>query len=322
MRAALTVARWALPVGAVLLVLWLARRLDWDATAAALRGASAPLLLLAVAAELVSVAAKGLRWWLFLRPLGLADPGLAVRATFAGAAANNLVVANGGEAARVLLVTRAVRASKARVIATIALDRAWEAVGYGILLAAAAAVSPLPPVLDRYRTVTVAGLAALAAALVGLTRWERGHPAPLAVAPGGPLARVLAFPHRFAHSLAELSTPRRAAGAITLSVVVWATQLATYRYAAAAAHAPLPLAGDLLALLTVNLGFAVRVTPGGIGIFQALYVLAARSFGVPGPAAVAAAILIQLVQIIPITALGLAAAPDLIRRRPARPAGD
>ena len=83
------------------------RHVDWRAAALAVRSADARLLALALVANQLSLALKGVRWWVFLRPLGVRSLALVLRATFAGASLNNLVVAQGGEGARVLLVSRA-----------------------------------------------------------------------------------------------------------------------------------------------------------------------------------------------------------------------
>ena len=51
---------------------------------------------------------------------------LAIKATFAGAGLNNILVANGGEAARVVFVARAAHVPSAKVLATLALERMFE----------------------------------------------------------------------------------------------------------------------------------------------------------------------------------------------------
>jgi uncharacterized protein (TIRG00374 family) len=326
MRIGARARRRAVVVATCLVLAWFASHVDWRATTAALRGASLGLVALALASELASVATKGVRWWLFLRSVGSNTPALAVRATFAGAGLSNVVIGHGGDAAKVALVTRALRQPTSRVLATLALDRAWEAFGYGAVLVLTAALTPLPPTIGRLRAAAFGAVAALG---VGLALLTRTSPRPLgrleerAGSEGGAArwsARPGAFLRRFVAALAEFSTPRRSLAAFALSVVVWGTQAATYGFAAAAAGAELGVIGTLVALLTVNLGFAVRTTPGGIGVFQALFVVGSRSFGVPAHTAVAAAILIQAVQILPITLIGLAVAPELLRRAASEPA--
>ena len=60
---------------------------------------------------------------------------------------------------------------------------------------------------------------------------------------------------------------------------------------ARAAHFNLPLVGTVAAILAVNLGFAVRATPGNVGVFQAMYALTAAGFGMDKDQAIAVAFL-------------------------------
>ena len=99
-----------------------ATRVNWHDTWQAVRRASLPLLLLAALLNIAAGVLKGIRWWVFLRPIGVASLLLALRATFAGAGLNNVLIANGGEAARVLFVARSAHVDGARVVATLAIE--------------------------------------------------------------------------------------------------------------------------------------------------------------------------------------------------------
>jgi uncharacterized membrane protein YbhN (UPF0104 family) len=85
-----------------------------------------------------------------------------------------------------------------------------------------------------------------------------------------------------------------------------------------AAGFQISLVGTVAALLAVNLGFAIRATPGNVGIFQLAYAVAATAFGMDKDQAIAVAFLIQTQQIIPVTLLGVGLAPEFIfkKRRP------
>jgi len=72
----------------------------------------------------------------------------------------------------------------------------------------------------------------------------------------------------------------------------------------------------------VNIGFAIRATPGNVGLFQMLYAATTTAFGYDENTAIAVAFLIQTQQILPVTVLGIALAPEIIfqkRRKAARP---
>ena len=62
----------------------------------------------------------------------------------------------------------------------------------------------------------------------------------------------------------------------------------------------------------MNAGLLLRATPGNVGVFQLAYALAAGYFGVPNDTALAVALLIQTLQIVPTTGLGVALAPEFV----------
>ncbi len=128
-------------------------------------------------------------------------------------------------------------------------------------------------------------------------------------------ARLAAYMKRFMHTIGGISTGPRFIGALLLSVAVWALQVWTYSLTARSAQFDIPLVGTVAAILAVNLGFAFRATPGNVGVFQAAYALTAVAFGMDKDQAIAVAFLIQTQQIIPITLLGVALAPEFIFKR-------
>ena len=294
-----------------------ARTINWGDTWRGIRGASLPLLAAAAVVNILSLVLKGVRWWIFLRPIGIRSLWLAVRATFVGAGLNNLLIASGGDAARVLFVARSESASSARVLATLALERLFELVGYVVLLAAAVSFLQLPDALSRTRPVAMVSLVVILGLLVYLVRYPAQ--AGTAVLEGeGLIHRARLYGTNFLRTLTGISTGRRFAASLAISVAVWALQLATYQLTARAAGFPITIVGTLAALLAVNIGFAVRATPGNVGVFQMMYAVTAVGFGLDADRATGVALLIQAQQILPVTLLGLAAAPEMLfsRRSP------
>jgi uncharacterized membrane protein YbhN (UPF0104 family) len=287
--------RRALRLGALLalaaLLVAFGRGVDWRSAAAVLRGADPLLVAGALGLNLLSLGLKGVRWWVFLRPLGRVPLPLVLRATFAGASLNNLLVAQGGEGARVLLVARATGVSKGGVLAALALERTLDMLSYLTLLVAAAWMIDLPEHIARWRGAAGWVLAVLALLLgaLGAGKWR---------------------------ATARMASPSRLGVGVLLSLAAWAFQVGTYHLAARAAHLPLSLTGSIAALLAVGISFLVRATPGNVGIFQVIYALTVRSFGIAEAPAVAAALLIQTIQVLPVVLLGTAAAPGLLRGTP------
>ncbi|MGH7636879.1 MAG: lysylphosphatidylglycerol synthase transmembrane domain-containing protein [Gemmatimonadaceae bacterium] len=301
----------------VALILFLGR-IDWAQTWRAIRMASPAVLVLAAVVNMLSLALKAVRWWLFLRASGAPSLTLALRATFAGAALNNIVVANAGEAGRVMLVARSARVPSEHVLATLALERLFEFAGYVVMFVIAVSVMRLPPALDEMRPIAFVAAAALLAGLVYLARHPERVDAP-PLAPAGLVRRAANYGRGFFRTLTGVSSARRFSDAMILSVVVWALQVATYQLTARAAHFDIPLSGTIACILAVNLGFAVRATPGNVGVFQAIYAMTAAAFGMDADVAVGVGLLIQAQQILPITLIGLVAAPQVTRLTAATP---
>ena len=305
---------WVVTIATVVLLAVFARKVDWADAWSAIAHADPVLLGVATIANLGTLVVKGVRWSMFLTAVGIHGTGQAVRTTVAGHALNNVLVANGGDAVRVAATARSSRVSSATVLATLAIDRLCDLVSYAGLFAIAAIWLPLPPELARWRTAGMVALAVIGLLVVVLVVTRPAH------LPGEQraeaetrklLARVRDYWRRLTATSAELATVRRLVVAIALAFVAWAGQWATFHYAAHAASFPTTPADSLLALLVVNASFAVRLTPGNVGVFQLLYALAATSTGLDKDSAVAVAFLISLVQYIPVTLIGLLLARSL-----------
>lgn len=295
-----------------------ARKVNWHTTWQSIANANRTDLVLAALVNLLSLALKGVRWWVFLRPIGVPSLFLALKATFAGAGLNNVLVANGGEAARVVFVSRAAHIQSAKVLATLILERMFELIGYIVLLALSVSFLPLPASLIRMRPFAWAALAGVVVLMIYLVRRpERAEPAEAAAAKIvlGWRARVSAYMKEFGRTIGGISTGPRFIVALLLSVGIWGMQVWTYSLTARAAHFNLSPVGTVAALLAVNLGFALRATPGNVGVFQMAYAATAFAFGMDKDQAVAVAFLIQTQQIIPVTLLGVALAPEFIFKR-------
>jgi uncharacterized protein (TIRG00374 family) len=311
--------RWILTavIGAFLIIF--ARTIDWGAAWSSIRHASLPLLLAAVVVNFASIGLKGIRWWLFLRAAGAPSLPLAMRATLAGAGLNNVLVANGGDAARVVFVSRATGVGSSTILATLALERMFDAVGFVILLVFGVIAFELPPLLEKWRVPAELLLVAITIFLVWFVYSARKikpeHVPERRARARTFWGRVRRYLSDFAASTQSLTTGWRFTGAFILSMLSWAGQFATFALAAAAAHVSLPFAGSLAGLLAINLGLLIRATPGNVGFFQFVYALAAETFGVSRSDAIAVSLLIQTLQILPITLVGIALAPEFIFKR-------
>jgi uncharacterized protein (TIRG00374 family) len=311
---ALRVLRIVMWVAVLAFLILFATRVQWADTWHALRTASPSILIAAALVNLASLALKGVRWWVFLRPVGVDSFWLTMRATFAGAGLNNVLVANSGDAARVIFVSRATRVPSAKILATLALERLFELAGYVLMLVLGIWLLPLPGHIAALRPFAVAALAALGFFVLFLLSREEAEEV-VATDESHWRGRLRAYLRRFTHTLASVSTVPRFTAAMVLSIGAWGLQIATYQLTARAVHFPITFTGTVACLLAVNVGFAIRPTPGNVGVFQLLYALTAAALGFDSNAAVAVAFLIQTQQILPVTAIGIALAPEFLRKR-------
>jgi conserved hypothetical protein len=296
-----------------------ARTINWTEAWTSIRSASLPLLAAAIAVNLLTVVIKAIRWWVFLKPAGSPSLPLALRATIAGAGLNNVLVANGGDAARVVFVSRSTGIPSSTILATLALERLFDPVGFVILLVFGILTFSLPPSLEKWHLPAEIALVLIAILLTWFVYASR-HAKPEHIPerrakPRGVVGRVRAYLVKFAASTQYLTTAPRFIAALVLSMLSWGGQLATFQFAANAAHVDIPIAGSLAALLAINLGLLIRATPGNVGFFQFVFALAVAPFGVERNDAIAVSLLIQTLQILPLTLVGVMLAPEFIFKR-------
>ena len=311
--------RWALSAAILVFLILFARTIDWHEAWSAMRHASLPLLAAAIGVNILSVIIKAVRWWLFLRPVGITSLPLAVRATVAGAGLNNVLIASGGDAARVVFVSRVSGVPSSTVLATMALEKLFDPIGFVFLLVFGVLVFELPPQFEKWKVPAEILLVVIVLLLVffvyATRRMKPEHIPERRAKPRTFGGKFRAYFTTFGRTFGRLATGPRFLAAIVLSLASWATQLWTFELAAAAAHVNMPLAGSLACLLAINVGLILRATPGNVGFFQFAYALMAEQFGIARGDAIAVSLLIQTLQIIPLTLLGVALAPEFIFRR-------
>jgi uncharacterized protein (TIRG00374 family) len=311
--------RWLLTGAIVVFLILFARTIDWAQAWSSIRHASPRLLAIAVLVNFLCIIIKGVRWWMFLRAAGSPSLALSLRATIAGAGLNNVLVANGGDAARVVFVSRATGIPSSTILATLALERLFDPVGFVILIVYGVVAYTLPPALERWRIPAEIALAIIAVLLAWFLYSAR-HAKPTDVAKErvgatGIWGRFKAYMVGFAVSTRSLATGPRFFAALVLSLASWICQVITFKYAADAAHVPMPIAACVATLIAINLGLIIRATPGNVGFFQFVFALTAEPFGIGRNDAIAVSLLIQTLQIIPVTLIGVALAPEFIFKR-------
>lgn len=282
------------------------RHVNWCSTLAVIRHASLLIVGIATVFHLMSLLSKAGVWFVCLRALGAGTYRIVVRATFVGAALNSLFMGSVGEAGRVVIMTRATGLRTYAVLTTVALERLLNMGGFVAVLCVALLITPL--------RVAAAPAALVAAILVVSAAWlartsAGGRRSAVAGRAGNGARRFRRLWRVRARRIAKVArrviTRRRLAMAVPLTLLDWTCQLASYHLVARAAHLPLEITGSLVALLAVNVGLVVRVTPGNVGVFEIAYATAAHSLGAPMDAALGVGMLIHLAQDLPTIVLGV-----------------
>ncbi len=283
-------SRFAIGVLISALFLFLAlRNVEWVEVLNAWRAAR-PLGL--AAGALMAVACWGIgaiRWRVLLAPA----PGLRIRDTFAyisiGYLANTILPFRLGELARATLIGRKKKLGVGRALGSIAVERVFDLLTVITITLLLTLLMKIPPAIQA-GLASMIGLAlvALAILLALSLNQERLHR----------LTAVMArlMPHRVAERLVGLATsfaggagairrPSGLAAVVGLSAALWTVAGAATLVWVRAFNLAAPWYAGYFVLVVVNLGSAIPSSPGYIGVYHYLAVLA-LSMWVPerGPA--------------------------------------
>jgi glycosyltransferase AglD len=290
-RRALRLAGLALVAGLAVVA---ARQVDAREVLRALAASDPTLLLLAGAANVLSLAAHSKRWAAVVRA-----PGVRVRfrdvfaATVAGFAVGVVVPARAGDVLRAYLLGRRTGLSTASVVAAAALDYVVGAATLVPLVALLAVATPLPA-WARHALVVIGVAAALGVGAAWLLRPARG-----AGRPDGLVAHLRA-------GLAAAHEPGALAASCAWAVAGWTAELLIALLALAAVGLPVTVHGAALAVLASTAASAIAVSPGNTGPFELAVVLALAGLGAPRETALAFALLYHIAHLAPVAVLGAA----------------
>jgi uncharacterized membrane protein YbhN (UPF0104 family) len=303
---------WAVAVGLGLVALHVLRGFAWSETHEALLGTDLGLLAVALAVNLVSLLSKGWGWYLVLAPTTSARWWTAQEATITGAALTSLSGSVVGEAARARFLSRRNGVAWGPALASILYLRVVEGMGLALFLVATPLLFPVPAPVRVAQTV--AGVALVGVLVLSRVRWWSYVAARL--------------PERLratARVVGEIGSLRRLPGPLLTAIVNWGTQWATYYFTFRATHLAIGSDAAFVALIAVNLVGLMQLPAGNLGVFQASIVVALLPFGVAAESAVAAGIVLQALQVLPVLALAVALLGwrgFLQLRRGARPAAE
>lgn len=261
------------------IALWLAfRGVEWSLVVDALRSTHVQWLFAGSAALVAGIWITALRWKLLLQA------GRAVRTADAfaylciGYMANSLLPMRLGDIARATLLARQKGLSLSRVFGSLAVDRVIDLLTLMCFAGLLAVAMELPRVIQTALVtmvaVSVAAFGAIAAAAAGravIVKFARFICDRL---PPAFAARAVTAVDHFVEALATLRNPRLLGITLLCSIAAWSlTGLAMWWWGRAF-HLSIPWYAGFFTMVAVNIGSAIPSSPGYIGVYHYLCVLA------------------------------------------------
>jgi glycosyltransferase 2 family protein len=254
------------------------RNVQWGEVWASIRTARLELLLVGTAILYTGWLITALRWKILL----YSSPGLRVRDTFAyiaiGYLANSVLPMRLGELARATLLGRKKGIGISRVLGSIALERVLDLLTVIAVAMGLALLMDIPPAIQTgVITLAAGGFGALLFLAVLAFHQEQLHRFTVLlgkIVPDRIAGKVMTLIHNFSAGAGVLRRPTGVLSVCGLSLLAWGLYGVSTWLATRAFHLPIPWYGAVLVLVVVNLGSAIPSSPGYVGVYHYLAVLA------------------------------------------------
>jgi uncharacterized membrane protein YbhN (UPF0104 family) len=265
--------------------------------------------LLALASVFATLTVVAIRWRVLLSSLAYPPAVPAVlSAIIAGQACNIVLPIRLGEILRTMIVARRAGAPFAEVAATVVVERLTDLGMLGVSAIGLALLVAMPDwMVGPARGLAATGAIAIGATIIlGLSAPRLlGFVERLAVRlPWGWPARFTRHATAGLRGVDTLRRPRTALTVWLLSGAVLMLAASTNALLFAAFGMDLPFAAALFTLVVVQVGTAPVSTPGSIGVFQYLVVLALSAYAIDRPVALAYSLMLYGVALLPKVLIG------------------
>lgn len=288
-------------------ILW--QVIPWTPTVASLRATDPLFATLAIVCLLGSIIAKTVRWRLLLPDTSPVTTRRLYRILHISFLLNNVLPARIGDVARVALTARQPGIRIGHVLSSLLTERVTDTV---TLLLCFLVVSPFLPIPARYEELRSVAWAVVAAVGVVTTLGALFRARLGALARSERLRQRIPASHRvraeaasFADGLARPFARERAVGIWGWSWTAWVGAFAVNYLLMRALNIEAPVAVAVLLTCTTNLAMLLPSSPGAIGVFHIAATASLLPFGVPETRALSFAILAHLVNVVPVSLIGV-----------------
>ena len=286
------------------------RGVDWRAVRSALLHTRVSMLLFALASVATAISLSVVRWRLLFAPehRRLSWRGL-TGAILIGQTANLVIPARVGELARIYLVASRERVSKARVTATIVVEKVADLAVFAVAIGLVLVGMTMPEWMSRSGVAFVGLAAVLVIATVALTFWSEallGLLERLALRlPAKWAGRVVGVAEAALGALRSLLDWRLGLVVWLLSAAILFASIATNYLVFGAMRLPLSPVAALFLTIVLRIGVAPPSLPGRLGLFQYLVVLALAMFGIDRTTALTYSFALYATAVVPVLITGV-----------------
>ncbi|MBN1542331.1 flippase-like domain-containing protein [candidate division KSB1 bacterium] len=271
-------------------------------------------LLPMVAVAFFSHFLRAWRWQFLLRPIGIVPTPRLLVALLIGYMANSFLPAHLGEFIRAYLVRRKEGISGSAVFGTIVIERIIDVFTLLLLMSLTLIVYPqLPQIARQGGYLTVAGVVVLLAILVVIKRYRsqslRIFKSAIFFLPDATREKLLNIISSFLDGIVPLRSGVHYPVVALVSLLIWFCygaifQLAFYAFGFVGTYA-LPWTAALVLLVTTTIAVVVPSSPGYIGTYHFLCMLALRQFQVPDSQGLTYAFVVHGINFLPLIPVGL-----------------
>lgn len=298
-----------------LCLLWVVYDLDWGELGRSVLAVRWIWIVPAMACDILSYIAQGIRWRLLLRPVGDLPVLLTTQAIYSGLFINEVVPLRAGEMARVFLVSRWLGADLVAVIPSLAVERLMDAIWLAIGIGLTAIFLPLPPVLLDAAEIFGSIVLVLVGLFVFIVLRRKGEPAgPAGKLPAGQgwLRKMAGVPGQLGAGIRAIGWSRHLYGAFLASFFLLLLQTVAFWLVMEACGLrlqgrPVSFWIGAAVFLIVHFGTAIPNAPANVGSYQFFTVLGLSLFGMNKTAATAFSLVVFIILTIPLWGLGFLA---------------
>jgi uncharacterized protein (TIRG00374 family) len=298
------------------LLAWAMRDVNLAQVGTEIRRAHPGPLIIGIVVATASFMVRAFRWGLLLRddhgqPVPLAPRWHSVAMGFM---ANNVLPFRVGEVLRAYAITKLGHVRFAGSIASLVVERVFDALTLVLLLSIGLLWSGLPTstvlagvTLKRIGTVTaIGGLFIVLIGIVIVARPTLLEGLLRRILPDGGLRRrLISLANGISDGLGVLRSPARVLALVAWSLGMWLASAFSFWIMFRAFDIDVPFAGAVVLQSTMAFAISVPSTPGYIGPFEAVIVAVLGLYGVPDTTAFSYAVTYHLTTLLPITLMGL-----------------